>query len=107
MSGLESADAFEASRLARNREEVEGLIEAARIGAGRHQARSEERLDLRSEQQPVAAVVSLFGPEQWADAEAIAAQHEAALLVIENGQSELAMKMLEEPFAEVFPEMRH
>src|SRR5881394_1129940 len=48
------------------------MIDAAPVGPGLHHAGGKQRLDLGGEEQPIA----LAGPEQWADADAIAGQDE-------------------------------
>src|SRR5262249_32198045 len=107
ISRLQQTDAFKARWLARNCKEVERLIEAARIGPCWNHSRSEQGLYFGREQEPFAVGRALPGPEERTDAETISAEHDAAVLLVEQSKRKLAAKMLEHSFAVVLPQVRN
>src|SRR5262249_50211792 len=70
MTGRQQLDAGKTRDRTRLGEEREKVVDTAQVRPRLDQAESEQRLDLRGEQQPIA----LPRPEQRTDAEAIAAE---------------------------------
>src|SRR5262249_25398994 len=63
--------------------------------------------DLGGEEEPAAACVAHLGPEERADAEAVAGECEAAGLLLPDGESKLTADVVEGREPVLFPEGRH
>src|SRR5437868_4636150 len=77
------------------------MIDAAPVGSRLHHAGGKQRLDLGGEEQPIA----LAGPEQWADADAIAGQDQRLLSLIPERDGKLTANLVEHPLAVILPEV--
>src|SRR5690348_608622 len=103
MSRQQGLDAFKASHRPRQSEEREDVIDAAHIRPRFHHTRGEQRLDLRSKEQPVA----LPCPEERTDAEAITAKEEALPPLVPERKGELPPEAVEHSFFVLLPQMRN
>src|SRR5262249_2680908 len=93
MARQQDLHAFKAGDRSRQREEGEDMVDAARIGSRLDQPAGEQRLYLRSEEEPIAGRRRLPGPVEGTDAEAIASQEQAMPALVPQGESELAAQV--------------
>ncbi len=101
MTGKHGLHALERRAPARHREEREEMIEPARIGLRRHAARSQQRLHLGAEVEPVA----LPRPVQRTNAHAIAREKDGALREVDQRDGELPFELGEHALAVLLVEM--
>src|SRR5438874_11749430 len=101
MPGQHRLDAFEARHWSRQREKCENVIDAAQVGPGLDHPGSEQGLDLGRKQQPVA----LPCPEEWADAETVAAENDPLPAFVPEREGELAAQPLEHLLFVFFPQV--
>src|ERR1019366_1186346 len=105
LARLKTGDARETSCGAGHREEVEHLVDAAKIGLRFDPAGCEDRFDFGAKQEPFAALAPLCRKIQRADAELVACQDHAAPPAIPQRECELPLEMLEHSLLVIFPEM--
>ncbi len=106
LAGGQNIDAFKAAEGARHGEEIEDRVDAATIGLRLDETGGQDRLDLRSKDEPVGAKACGARPEQRANAEAIARQDKFLLALIEQGDGELAVELGKHVFFVFFPQVR-
>jgi hypothetical protein len=100
--GAQQLDALEARDRPRQGGEREDMVEAPPVRPRRHHAGSQQRFNLGREQQPVA----LPRPIERADAEPVAAEHQASPALIPQRDGELPAQPLEHSLLMLLPEMR-
>ncbi len=96
---VHSFDVLERRAAGSHREERENMIQALRVGLGRHFAGGENRFDLRAEIDNVAPA----GPVQRCDADAVAGQDQRAAFDVVQREGVLPVEMVEHRLAVLFP----